>query len=284
MTASPGPHVPPSYHGPSPSYVHSATTTLHHNDDYNIRDRLSAHLVSTSLSPAELDEEQPVPATKPTIAGPSASFLEPAKHARANRPPGAQPYPTVGSQPTALDRRGSGASIIRPPSPHFPSMALALSRSASAPGAVYIDWEEDDPENPMNWPQRKKWGIVICCFVFTGATAALATAYAATEDQIVAEFGIPKILFLLGNTTYLVSVAFAPLVLAPFSELVGRRLIFIISAFLTALMVLPQALATNIEAILISRVIQGAAASAGNSVTGGVSMRRCGRVAPQKHC
>lgn len=111
---------------------------------------------------------------------------------------------------------------------------------------------------------------VICCFAFTGATSIIATAYNAGESQVTSEFGCSSTVFLLGNTTYLVSVAFAPLVLAPFSELVGRQVIFLISAFLTAALLIPQALAYNIEGILIPRIIQGAAASAGNSVTGGI--------------
>lgn len=169
-----------------------------------------------------------------------------------------------------LSRQDSRQSN-RPPSPHYPSMALALSVSTSAPGAIYIDWDEDDPENPMNWSWPKKWVTVGCCFIFTGVTAVIATAFNACGDAVTAEFGIDETVYLLGNTSYLVAVAIAPLILAPFSELVGRKVIFIVSAFITALMLIPQALATNIYGIHLPRIVQGAAASAGNSVTGGVS-------------
>lgn len=105
-----------------------------------------------------------------------------------------------------LSRQDSRQSN-RPPSPHYPSMALALSVSTSAPGAIYIDWDEDDPENPMNWSWPKKWVTVGCCFIFTGVTAVIATAFNACGDAVTAEFGIDETVYLLGNTSYLVAVA-----------------------------------------------------------------------------
>lgn len=75
-----------------------------------------------------------------------------------------------GPHPAQLCRQSSRASN-RPPSPHYPHIALSLSRSVSAPGAVYIDWEENDPEDPLNWPARKKWTLVIAVFLFTAITA-----------------------------------------------------------------------------------------------------------------
>ncbi|CAO1615035.1 unnamed protein product [Parajaminaea phylloscopi] len=172
-------------------------------------------------------------------------------------------------EPASLCRQASRASN-RPPSPQFPSIAPALSMTTSAPGAVYIDWEDGDPANPMNWSSTKKWIIVMCCFCFTGATSVVATGFNAEGPQVEKEFGISHNIYLLGNTSYLVAVAFAPLVLAPFSELVGRKIIFNISALLFAILMIPQALASNIYGIHLPRIIQGAVASCGNSVTGGI--------------
>ncbi|PWN19317.1 MFS general substrate transporter [Microstroma glucosiphilum] len=199
--------------------------------------------------------------------GLSTSFREPQKVTLTkSRPP---PPATRGSAAPGLARRCSAASS-RPPSPPFPSMALALSRSTSAAGAQYIEWELDDPEDPFNWSKPKRWGLVICCMLYTGVTALVATAYSAPIDLVTAQFGISSTIYLLGNTTFLVSVAFAPLVLAPFSELVGRKNIFVVSAFVFTMMTIPQALAPNIEGIIIPRIFQGMAGSVGNSITGGI--------------
>lgn len=84
------------------------------------------------------------------------------------------------------------------------------------------------------------------------------------------QFGVSDTIYLLGNTTFLVSVAFAPLVLAPFSELVGRKNIFVVSAFVFTMMMIPQALAPSIEGIIIPRIFLGMAGSVGNSITGGI--------------
>lgn len=255
-------------------------STLHTQSKHDVEGLQSAQ--PDGKSAGLLPESSTPSSSKPAaLSGPSASFLEP-NHGRSKRK-GVLARKVSTSQdkgtctgdsscprPSSLCRQTSRVSN-RPPSPHFPSMALALSRSISAPGAVYIDWDEDDPECPFNWPSRKKWVMVICCFLFTGSTAIIATAYNASGPQVEQEFGISSQIYLLGNMTYLVSVATFGLVIAPFSELLGRKIIFIAAAFVTALMLIPQALATNIYGIIIPRIVQGAAASAGNSVVGGVS-------------
>ncbi len=60
-----------------------------------------------------------------------------------------------------------------------------------------------------------------------------------------------------------------PLALAPLSETFGRKYIYLTAAALMALLYLPQALATNIVAIVVTRAVQGCAASVGNSVVAG---------------
>jgi hypothetical protein len=66
----------------------------------------------------------------------------------------------------------------------------------------------------------------------------------------------------------------APLLLAPLSEVYGRNWIYLISAIVFALFFLPQALAQNIETILVSRFISGIAGSTAVSLVGGASFSR----------
>lgn len=61
----------------------------------------------------------------------------------------------------------------------------------------------------------------------------------------------------------------APLLLAPLSEVYGRNWIYQISAIIFALFFLPQALAKNIETILVCRFISGIAGSTAVSLVGG---------------
>lgn len=204
-------------------------------------------------------------------SAPSTAFIEPEKDLQRKQSRMGQ-YPTVGQQISQLARQASTCSNgeNRPPSPHFPHAALALSRSISAPGAIYIDWEDGDPDCPMNWPKHKQWTITSVCVLYACCTAILAVAYGAAGEPVEREFGVSQTIFLLGNTTYLGAVAFAPLILAPFSEIIGRKWIFNASALLTAIMVIPQALATNVYGLLFPRLVMGIAASCGNSLVGGI--------------
>lgn len=130
----------------------------------------------------EADDAVEAVASPPPKKGRSASFAEPQRRPSRIRKdaavdpsnlegPEAPPCAGPGCpQPSQLCRQTSRNSN-RPPSPHYPHIALSLSRSVSAPGAVYIEWEEGDPEDPMNWPRRKKWTLVIAVFLFTAITA-----------------------------------------------------------------------------------------------------------------
>lgn len=174
-------------------------------------------------------------------------------------------FPTIepsfpGDPPSRLQRKSAEAVA------NLNGSSLSLAE----PDIVYIDWQVGDLDNPYNWSKTKKWIALACSFLCSASTVIIGTGYDAAESQVTAEFNIGSILFLTGNTTFLCFNGIAPLFLAPFSELVGRKSIFLIAAFLNAAMAIPQALAGNIEGILLSRVIQGAACSIGTSVSGGI--------------
>jgi len=42
----------------------------------------------------------------------------------------------------------------------FPEQPLELSTRDSDPEVVLVDYEENDPENPLNWSPMHKWLIV----------------------------------------------------------------------------------------------------------------------------
>lgn len=75
-------------------------------------------------------------------------------------------------------------------------------------------------------------------------------------------FGVTDTTGILGLTTYLLGMAVGSVILAPLSEMFGRRRVYIISVALFVLLVLPCALAPNMEAILITRFFGAFAASA----------------------
>lgn len=68
------------------------------------------------------------------------------------------------------------------------------------------------------------------------------------------EFGITsKTTVTLGMTTYMLGLATGPLILAPMSELYGRRPVYLISLFLFFVFTLPACLAKNFATVLVVR-------------------------------
>ncbi|CAD6911725.1 unnamed protein product [Tilletia laevis] len=150
----------------------------------------------------------------------------------------------------------------------------AFMSKASADGDAvrteYVEFGPGDPENPFNWPRWRRWGHCVLCISYTGMTAINATAYSGAEEGVMAEFNTSHEIFVLGNALYFIFIALTPLLLAPLSEVYGRNRILIGSALIYAIFYIPQALAPNMATLLVSRSIQGAVASVGNSLVGGV--------------
>ena len=68
------------------------------------------------------------------------------------------------------------------------------------------------------------------------------------------EFDIPhKTRVALGLTTYQIGLALGPLLLAPMSELFGRRPVYQVSMGLFSILILPACFAKKLETILVSR-------------------------------
>ena len=99
------------------------------------------------------------------------------------------------------------------------------------------------------------------------------SGYAISQGSIITDLDAQKELVILGITLFTVTFGTAPLLLAPFSEVygthtdssqttaclpyyvTGRNGIYLVSAVMFALFFIPQALATNIQTILVTRFI-----------------------------
>ncbi|KAJ6003204.1 hypothetical protein N7451_005751 [Penicillium sp. IBT 35674x] len=121
-----------------------------------------------------------------------------------------------------------------------------------------VTWEDGDPENPRNWSVWYRSFIVAAMSFSTTIVVINTTMYTSGITGIQQTFNISSdIVVLLGLTTNLFGLAIGSVVLSSLSEIYGRRLVYLISVTLFALMILPVALAKNIEAVLISRFFGG---------------------------
>ncbi|CEH14106.1 Synaptic vesicle transporter SVOP and related transporters (major facilitator superfamily) [Ceraceosorus bombacis] len=135
-----------------------------------------------------------------------------------------------------------------------------------------VDWDgPDDPANPQNWSLRKKWwlsGLVI--FLTINCTFASAAPSGAVMP-VMMQFQISEVIATLALTSsFLIGYCIGPLFWSTFSELFGRKPIFIISMFSYTAFIIGPPLAKNWWTIFITRLLSGAAASAPLTNAGGL--------------
>ena len=143
---------------------------------------------------------------------------------------------------------------------HFSShLEPVISKLASihAPPEFEVYWDSEDPENPRLWPLWYKALTVAAMSLGATVVSLSSTLYTSGIPGLQEDFHVSKIVALLGVTTYLFGMGTGSIVFAPLSELVGRRPVYIASMTIFLLLLLPSALAQNIESILVSRFLGG---------------------------
>lgn len=119
---------------------------------------------------------------------------------------------------------------------------------------VTFDSEKPDLSNPREWPVwYRMWAIFVVSYG-TWVIILNSTSYTATMTGLEEEFNEPnETITTLGVTTYLMGLATGGLVCAPLSELFGRRPLYIVCLTISALLIIPCAMATSLAQILIVR-------------------------------
>merc|ERR1712093_341683 len=135
---------------------------------------------------------------------------------------------------------------------------------------IYVGWDgPDDPANPRNWSQVKKWYLSIIGFLFCSIVSISVSGYAIAVSDIEQQLNASHELVLAGIALFTLTFGAAPLIGAPLSEVWGRRWIYIISAVIYCVFQIPQAVCTNIETMLVARFIAGIGGSSAIALVGG---------------
>lgn len=83
-----------------------------------------------------------------------------------------------------------------------------------------------------------------------------------------AEFGNSRIVSVLGLSTFVLGIAFGPMFFSPLSEFYGRRPIYLVAWTMYVIWIIPQAVAPNIQTMLVTRFLDGFAGSTFLAVSG----------------
>ncbi|KAF5012925.1 hypothetical protein FDECE_1036 [Fusarium decemcellulare] len=138
--------------------------------------------------------------------------------------------------------------------------------------AFQVAFEGDhDPHSPRNMPLLHKWLIVLVVCSATTCVTCTSSIYTTTYAQLDQDFATTRFTSALGLSTFVLGIAFGPLLTAPLSENFGRRPIYLVSWSMFVVWTIPSAIAQNMTTLIITRFFDGFSGSTFLSVAGGTT-------------
>lgn len=132
----------------------------------------------------------------------------------------------------------------------------SLATNSSRLPSFEVDFTSEDPDDPRNWPLWYRSMVIGFVSYSTWTVVLYSTSYTSSMPGMMREFDIKsEPIATLGITVYLLGLAVGSLILAPLSEIYGRRPVYMGSLFFFSLMVLPCALAKSLPEILVVRFL-----------------------------
>ncbi|KAL7283861.1 hypothetical protein ACG7TL_003301 [Trametes sanguinea] len=220
---------------------HSETTTVEAFDD-----------TATAV-------EKPAPGHVRLSVGPGEHGHNPPSH-DPDRPDLSFPFQT-----TDIDRAGftdeyrvtsktgyiTADLALRPVPSHYHKLPAVLADPEKAlrlKQVKLVTWYENDPEDPRTWKNAYKW------WDFGG---------------VMEEFQVSEVVVALSVSLMIIGFGIGPLILAPLSELHGRRPFWVAPFLVYIIFNIPCALAKNIGTLLVSRFLCGLFGSGPFALAGG---------------
>jgi len=134
-----------------------------------------------------------------------------------------------------------------------------------------VDWDgSDDPENPLNWTQGRKWGLIACLGAVTLVTPLASSFFAPGVPLVMATFGeTSNVIAALVVSIYILGFALGPLIIAPASELYGRFIVYNVCNVFFVIFTICCALSNSMGMLIAFRILAGCAGSAPLTLGGG---------------
>ncbi|KAI9052589.1 hypothetical protein LZ554_003932 [Drepanopeziza brunnea f. sp. 'monogermtubi'] len=145
----------------------------------------------------------------------------------------------------------------------YTGTGASLATTGSQLPAFEVDFAENDPNNPMTWPLWYRSIVITAVSYGTWTVVLFSTSYTSSIPGMMEEFEVEsRLVATMGFTTYLLGLGVGGLVLAPMSEMYGRRIVYNLSLGFFSLLVLPCALARSLSVITVVRFMSAFAGSA----------------------
>ncbi|KAJ5118393.1 hypothetical protein N7526_010030 [Penicillium atrosanguineum] len=153
------------------------------------------------------------------------------------------------------------------------SKSARSARSArSRLDSKLVDWDgPDDPENPKNWPNKKKWAATVTVSLFTFISPVSSSMVAPALTSIAADLNITdKVLSQLTLSIFVLAYAVGPLILGPLSEIYGRVIVLQLANLFFLVFNIGCGVSQTSTQMIVCRFFAGLGGSAPLAVGGGV--------------
>lgn len=157
-----------------------------------------------------------------------------------------------------------------------PEAELEKSKSArsnrSRRDSKVVKWNgPDDPDNPKNWPNKKKWAATVTVSLFTFISPVSSSMVAPALSSIAADFNITdQVLSQLTLSIFVLAYAVGPLILGPLSEVYGRVIVLQLANLFFLVFNIGCAVSQTKVQMIVCRFFAGLGGSAPLAVGGGV--------------
>lgn len=134
---------------------------------------------------------------------------------------------------------------------------------------IVLEYATGDKQNPYNWSPAYKSFITAMLCLMTLFIGLATTAYSSGIGSMVKDLNASQEVGQLGLFTFNFACALAPMVLAPFCELVGRKIVYAGAFLCFTLLFIGLALAKDIGTIIGLRLLLGLFGCVGTILVGG---------------
>lgn len=163
---------------------------------------------------------------------------------------------------------------------HYLTFDTVLPQPSRSPSSSTREWELSSPPpappnlnchvSPFTWPEARKRTIIVLSCICSIVVCYAAGSYDAGLEPIMTKWEVGHTVATLGITTFTLGFGFAPMILAPFSELNGRKPVFVVTGIIFFVAQLSCALTTSFPGLLVARLFVGVGGSTFSSTIGGV--------------
>lgn len=130
--------------------------------------------------------------------------------------------------------------------------------------SLTVDFEENDPRNPLNWPGSKKWTITLVVslsvFLMPLSSSIVAPELSTIKDELHMGSSLEAVLVL---STFVLTYCLGPLILGPLSEIFGRATVLHSGNSFYLIFNLVCGFARNKGELLASRLLSGIGGAGG---------------------